>query len=166
MASLLNHISTLPVVCYDAGCDLVLFGQHLSSLLQVILHCTHSLAVKLKRLLPGSASCGSRKTACGNSCSAAVEPEEQQRLLRSSSVSENQALSTDLSFVFFPLLHVTNSALNLSHTFLIPRWCTVEQQHASFTLINQTFAFLNFACQLGFTQEKSSIITQDIMRLV
>lgn len=101
MASLLNHISTLLVVCYDAGCDLLLFGQHLSSLLQVILHCTHSLAIKLQRLLPGSASCvtlGCRKRACGNSCSAAAEPEEQRRLLRSS-VSENPPLSTDLSFV-------------------------------------------------------------------
>lgn len=53
------HCSTIfPLRRCDAGCDLLLLGQHLSSLVQVILHCTHSLHIKLKPLRSSSASCG------------------------------------------------------------------------------------------------------------
>lgn len=69
MASLRSHISTL-LVCYDAGCDLVQLGQHLSSLLQVMLHCTHSLPIKLKRDTKSP----------WEFVPAAAEPEEQRRL--------------------------------------------------------------------------------------
>lgn len=90
-------------MCCDAGCDLVRFGQHLRSLLQVILHCTHSLPIKTEvfaTLLGFLWVAEEKKKACGDSCSAAVEPEEERQLLHSSA-SENPLLSTDLSFVVF-----------------------------------------------------------------
>lgn len=113
------------VVCYDAGCDLVRFGRHLRSPLQVILHCTCSLPIKVKRLLPRLASCGlqrarerKRKREKGGKkslwgfvlgCSGAegtAAASAQQREW----VSEKPRLSADLSFVAFPSFYTTHFA--------------------------------------------------------
>lgn len=113
------HCSTIfPLCCYDAGCDLLLLGQHLSSLLQVILHCTHSPPIKLKPFQSSSASCGRmgcREKPAGLRARLQRSPRSscifyaaaRVKTHRSSRASALQPLS---------LLHMFISAQHISHT--------------------------------------------------
>lgn len=103
------HCSTIfPLRRCDAGCDLLLLGQHLSSLVQVILHCTHSLHIKQKPLRSSSASCGRmgyREKPVGLGCSearGAAASFTQQREWKSTAQQHPQLCSLVFaSYVYF-----------------------------------------------------------------